>query len=589
MSLRDDELETRGRPAAARSARRDRARDRRRRPRPAPRARVDRRRRARRRRLGASDEEGGDAWLRATSVLLRRYHEHGDLQAREQLIEQYMSLVRSLARRYSYRGEQLDDLVQIGSIGLIKAIDRFDLEPRRRADDVRDTEHHRRDQAPLPRPRLGRARAARPAGAERAALEARRAAHRAVRALADDPRARRGGRASRRRTCSRRSSPAARTRRSRSRQAAAPRTARRSIRSSRSARSSTEYEVSEDRAVLAPGLQGARRARADDPAPALLRGADAVADRPAGRDLADARLAADPPGAREDPRRDRRRRVRPRTRRLIETVDRWRRPRVAGTRSVATCSSSTSATTTLAVHEWGSNDGRPLFFWHALGPDASADVLRAGRRAARGRPDAVSWPSTAPASERRPCSSEDGYALDSLVELVQRLVGDVSSSLPLVVMGHSWGGAIAVRYAAAHPESVDRARAASTAGTSTTADLPGVGRRPPCRRSGSRQVRKRDGNLARRRAAGRCTAWQRASAMRGRRSRSARVPTLLVLATLRRRMSSRTASTSGASRRRCRRPRCAGRRTRAHGIVDDVGPPLGRRDRRAGSQTHGDQ
>ncbi len=60
--------------------------------------------------------------------LLRRYHEHGDLAAREQLIEQYMSLVRSLARRYSYRGEQLEDLVQIGAIGLIKAIDRFDLD-----------------------------------------------------------------------------------------------------------------------------------------------------------------------------------------------------------------------------------------------------------------------------------------------------------------------------------------------------------------------------------------------------------------------------------------------------------------------------
>jgi len=44
-------------------------------------------------------------------VLLRRYHEEGDLSAREQLIEQYMSLVRSLARRYAYRGEQLDDLV----------------------------------------------------------------------------------------------------------------------------------------------------------------------------------------------------------------------------------------------------------------------------------------------------------------------------------------------------------------------------------------------------------------------------------------------------------------------------------------------
>jgi RNA polymerase sigma-B factor len=61
-------------------------------------------------------------------VLLRRYHEEGDLAAREQLIEQYLSLVRSLARRYAYRGEQLDDLVQIGCIGLIKAIDRFDID-----------------------------------------------------------------------------------------------------------------------------------------------------------------------------------------------------------------------------------------------------------------------------------------------------------------------------------------------------------------------------------------------------------------------------------------------------------------------------
>jgi RNA polymerase sigma-B factor len=61
-------------------------------------------------------------------TLFRRYHEDGDLAAREQLIEQYMSLVRSLARRYSYRGEQLDDLVQIGAIGLIKAIDRFDVD-----------------------------------------------------------------------------------------------------------------------------------------------------------------------------------------------------------------------------------------------------------------------------------------------------------------------------------------------------------------------------------------------------------------------------------------------------------------------------
>jgi RNA polymerase sigma-B factor len=60
--------------------------------------------------------------------LLRRYHQDGDLAARERLIEQYLPLVRSLARRYSYRGEQLEDLVQVGCIGLIKAIDRFDVE-----------------------------------------------------------------------------------------------------------------------------------------------------------------------------------------------------------------------------------------------------------------------------------------------------------------------------------------------------------------------------------------------------------------------------------------------------------------------------
>src|SRR5258707_24343 len=61
-------------------------------------------------------------------ILLRKYNDDGDIQAREKLIEQYMALVRSLARRYSYRGEQLEDLVQIGAIGLIKAIDRFDLD-----------------------------------------------------------------------------------------------------------------------------------------------------------------------------------------------------------------------------------------------------------------------------------------------------------------------------------------------------------------------------------------------------------------------------------------------------------------------------
>src|SRR3954463_8413261 len=131
----------RGRRGAARLARPLRtgegARDGfRRRPRPASRARDRLRhardRGARRRRLGRADEAHshcGDAGMTRIDdkILLRRYHEDGDLQAREELIEQYMSLVRSLARRYSYRGEQLEDLVQIGAIGLIKAIDRFDV------------------------------------------------------------------------------------------------------------------------------------------------------------------------------------------------------------------------------------------------------------------------------------------------------------------------------------------------------------------------------------------------------------------------------------------------------------------------------
>jgi RNA polymerase sigma-B factor len=60
--------------------------------------------------------------------LLRRYHEDGDTGAREQLIERHLPLVRSLARRYAGRGEALEDIEQVGAIGLIKAIDRFELD-----------------------------------------------------------------------------------------------------------------------------------------------------------------------------------------------------------------------------------------------------------------------------------------------------------------------------------------------------------------------------------------------------------------------------------------------------------------------------
>ncbi len=61
-------------------------------------------------------------------TLLRRWHEEGDANAREQLVERMLPLARALARRYANRGEALDDLEQVACIGLLKAIDRFDVE-----------------------------------------------------------------------------------------------------------------------------------------------------------------------------------------------------------------------------------------------------------------------------------------------------------------------------------------------------------------------------------------------------------------------------------------------------------------------------
>jgi RNA polymerase sigma-B factor len=58
--------------------------------------------------------------------LLVRYHDEGDLTAREELCERFLPLARDLALRYTYTDEPLDDLVQVASLGLIKAIDRFE-------------------------------------------------------------------------------------------------------------------------------------------------------------------------------------------------------------------------------------------------------------------------------------------------------------------------------------------------------------------------------------------------------------------------------------------------------------------------------
>ena len=60
--------------------------------------------------------------------LLLRVRSDKDPLAREELITRYLPLVKSLARRFASRGQSVEDLIQVGSIGLIKAIDRFDLE-----------------------------------------------------------------------------------------------------------------------------------------------------------------------------------------------------------------------------------------------------------------------------------------------------------------------------------------------------------------------------------------------------------------------------------------------------------------------------
>ena len=63
--------------------------------------------------------------MEQTLALLKRVHE-GDKEAREQLVEENMGLVYTVVRRFLGRGCEQEDLVQIGCIGLLKAIDNFD-------------------------------------------------------------------------------------------------------------------------------------------------------------------------------------------------------------------------------------------------------------------------------------------------------------------------------------------------------------------------------------------------------------------------------------------------------------------------------
>jgi RNA polymerase sigma-B factor len=60
--------------------------------------------------------------------LVRRWRENDDRAARDELIHRMLPLAHAMARRYAGRGEPLDDLEQVASVGLLKAVDRFDLD-----------------------------------------------------------------------------------------------------------------------------------------------------------------------------------------------------------------------------------------------------------------------------------------------------------------------------------------------------------------------------------------------------------------------------------------------------------------------------
>jgi pimeloyl-ACP methyl ester carboxylesterase len=105
----------------------------------------------------------------------------------------------------------------------------------------------------------------------------------------------------------------------------------------------------------------------------------------------------------------------------------------------------------VAVRHWGDESGRPLFFWHALGALTSgawlselAPALTAGGR----RLVAIDGPGFGASPPRPP----EAYAISDLAGLLWDVVDELGLERP-VLMGHSWGGTVAVRAAADRPSS----------------------------------------------------------------------------------------------------------------------------------------
>ena len=79
-----------------------------------------------RRELGSRKRTTGASSAAPVNLLLRRWQREGNAAAREELVRRFLPLTRRLARRYARSAEPYEDLVQVASLALLKAIDRFD-------------------------------------------------------------------------------------------------------------------------------------------------------------------------------------------------------------------------------------------------------------------------------------------------------------------------------------------------------------------------------------------------------------------------------------------------------------------------------
>src|ERR1700734_2360650 len=75
-----------------------------------------------------SDQMSVPASRLDTNMLFERRQQGGDRQGGEELVQPFLPLARKLARRYAGAREPFEDLLQVASLGLVKAVDRFDAE-----------------------------------------------------------------------------------------------------------------------------------------------------------------------------------------------------------------------------------------------------------------------------------------------------------------------------------------------------------------------------------------------------------------------------------------------------------------------------